>query len=81
MLHAGPGSNYGRSQYVQKIHMVNSIDIYYPGLFELEEGSVLYVRKRVENNLQDANLDVVVIWSVGGCVDSLLIFEDRKSVV
>lgn len=55
--------------------MVNSIDIYYPGLFELEEGSVLYVRKRVENNLQDTNLDVVVIWSVGGCVDYLLIFE------
>jgi len=51
---------------------VKVINIYYPGLFELEEGSVLYVRKRIENNIQDPNLDVVVIWSIGGWVDYLL---------
>ena len=34
----------------------------YLGLFELEEGSVVYVRKRRDDNLQDPNMDVVVAW-------------------
>jgi len=51
---------------------VKVINIYYPGLFELEEGLVLYIRKRIENNIQDPNLDVVVIWSIGRWVDYLL---------
>ncbi|KIJ89475.1 hypothetical protein K443DRAFT_117939 [Laccaria amethystina LaAM-08-1] len=38
------------------------------GLFELEEGSVIYVRKRRDDNLQDPKTDVVVAWVVGGCV-------------
>jgi len=61
-----------QSWYVQEILIVKVINIYYPGLFELEEGSVLYVRKRIENNIQDPNLDVVVIWSIGRWVDYLL---------
>jgi len=41
----------------------------YLGLFELEEGSVVYVRKRRDDNLQDPNMDVVVAWIVGVCVN------------
>ena len=38
------------------------LTIHYLGLFELEEGSVIYVWKRRDDNLQDPKMDVVVAW-------------------
>ena len=43
--------------------------IHYLGLFLLEEGSIIYVQKRRDDNLQDPEMDVVVAWVVGGWVN------------